>query len=84
VRQDTAFGYKGKPTDAERVAFLFDRYQRYTSLFLTEQPGKKRGRAARTRSRGTRSHRVDRSCPRQPGAVGSAAGADLGNGGNEA
>ena len=24
---DNAYGYKGKPTDAERVAFLFKRYQ---------------------------------------------------------
>ena len=30
---DAAYGYKGKPTDAERVAFLFELYQKYTSLF---------------------------------------------------
>ena len=30
---DAAYGYKGKPTDAERVAFLFELYQKCTSLF---------------------------------------------------
>jgi len=44
---DVAYGYKGKPSDADRVAFLFEFYQKYTSLFPTEQTGKKRGRAAR-------------------------------------
>ncbi|MEO8275880.1 MAG: DNA methyltransferase [Thermoanaerobaculia bacterium] len=36
---DAAYGYKGKSTDAERVAFLFELYQKYTSLFPAE--GKK-------------------------------------------
>jgi hypothetical protein len=35
---DAAYGYKGKPTDAERVAFLFELYQKYTSLFPAEKP----------------------------------------------
>lgn len=46
---DAAYGYKGKPTDAERVAFLFELYQKYTSLFPTEQAGKRRGKAAKKR-----------------------------------
>jgi hypothetical protein len=29
---DAAYGYKGAPTDAARVAFLFERYQALTSL----------------------------------------------------
>jgi hypothetical protein len=42
---DGAYGYKGKPTDAERVAFLFELYQKYTSLFETEpKPKRKRKR----------------------------------------
>ncbi len=40
---DAAYGYKGKPTDAERVAFLFELYQKYTSLFPSEKP-KRRGK----------------------------------------
>ncbi|MEO8197171.1 MAG: DNA methyltransferase [Thermoanaerobaculia bacterium] len=44
---DAAYGYKGKPTDAERVAFLFELYQKYTSLFPTEaKKSKARGGAA--------------------------------------
>jgi hypothetical protein len=39
---DAAYGYKGKPTDAERVAFLFELYQRYTSLFPVGKPTKAR------------------------------------------
>lgn len=40
---DAAYGYKGAKTDAERVAFLFRLYERYTSLFSTEASrGKKR------------------------------------------
>lgn len=35
---DVAYGYRGKPIDAERVAFLFVLYQKYTSLFLVEKP----------------------------------------------
>lgn len=30
---DAAYGYKGQKTDAERVAFLFGLYQKYTTLF---------------------------------------------------
>lgn len=46
---DSAYGYRGKPTDAERVAFLFELYQRLTSLFdagklVTERLGSKRRR----------------------------------------
>ncbi len=33
---DAAYGYKGKSTDAERAAFLFELYQKYMSLFPTE------------------------------------------------
>lgn len=29
---DAAYGYKGAPTDAARVALLFERYQQITSL----------------------------------------------------
>ena len=39
---DAAYGYKGKPTDAERVAFLFGLYQKYTSLFAAEPKKAKR------------------------------------------
>jgi hypothetical protein len=46
---DAAYRYKGKPTDAERVAFLFELYQKYTSLFPAEQAGKRRGKAAKKR-----------------------------------
>lgn len=40
---DAAYGRKGFKTDAERVAFLFELYQRYTSLLPTE-PAKPRRR----------------------------------------
>ena len=30
---DNAYGYKGKTSDSERVAFLLGRYQNLTSLF---------------------------------------------------
>ncbi len=40
---DAAYGYKGRSTDAERVAFLFELYQKYTSLFEAEvKPRRKR------------------------------------------
>jgi len=39
---DAAYKYKGDRTDAARVAFLFERYQRLTSLLPTEKP-KRRG-----------------------------------------
>ncbi len=41
---DAAYGYKGKPTDAERVAFLFELYQKYTSLFPAEAKPARKGR----------------------------------------
>lgn len=37
---DAAYGFKGK-TDAERVAFLFVLYQKYTSLFAVGKPAKR-------------------------------------------
>ena len=42
---DAAYGYKGAKTDAERVAFLFALYEKYTSLFPTviSRPQKLRG-----------------------------------------
>jgi hypothetical protein len=41
---DAAYGYKGKTTDAERVAFLFELYQKYTSLFVSEKGAKSKQR----------------------------------------
>jgi len=35
---DAAYGKTNFKTEAERVAFLFDRYQKYTSLFPPEKP----------------------------------------------
>jgi hypothetical protein len=40
-----AYGKKGFKSDAERVAFLFELYQKYTSL-LPVLPSKSRGRRA--------------------------------------
>ncbi len=45
---DTAYGKKGFKSDAERVAFLFELYQKYTSLLPTDRP-KKRSRSPRVR-----------------------------------
>ena len=39
---DAAYGYKGAKTDAERVAFLFGLFEKYTSLFPTVVPRPKR------------------------------------------
>lgn len=40
---DAAYGKKGFSSDAERVAFLFDLYQKYTSLLpAAEKPGRAR------------------------------------------
>jgi hypothetical protein len=39
---DAAYGKTNFKTEAERVAFLFELYQKYTSLFAPEKP--KRGR----------------------------------------
>ena len=44
---DAAYGRKGFKSDAERVAFLFEMYQRYTSLLPTETPQPKRVRTTR-------------------------------------
>lgn len=45
---DTAYGKKSFASDAERVAFLFDLYQRYTSLPLeVKSIERKRKRAKR-------------------------------------
>ncbi|MBU1237062.1 MAG: class I SAM-dependent DNA methyltransferase [Gammaproteobacteria bacterium] len=40
---DAAYGQKGFANDAARVAFLFERYQKLTSLLPTETPRGKRG-----------------------------------------
>lgn len=49
---DAAYGYKGKPTDAERVAFLFELYQKITSLLEIERRhGRRRSGASRRRRR---------------------------------
>ena len=39
---DAAYGKKGFKSDAERVAFLFTLYQKYTSLLPAETAAKKR------------------------------------------
>jgi len=38
---DAAYGRKGFKNDAERVAFLFELYQKYTSLLPSAQPAKR-------------------------------------------
>ena len=43
---DTAYGRRNFTTDAERVAFLFGLYQRYTSL-LPAEPARKTARRRR-------------------------------------
>ena len=43
---DAAYGYKGAPTDAARVAFLFGLYQQLTSLLPAEKPKKRRATAS--------------------------------------
>ena len=42
---DAAYGRKGFKTDAERVAFLFEQYQRITSLLPAESVKPKRRKA---------------------------------------
>ena len=37
---DAAYGRKGFRNDAERVAFLFDLYQKYTSLLPAAMPSR--------------------------------------------
>lgn len=44
---DAAYGRKSFSSDAERVAFLFELYQKYTSLLPTEP--KKKSRAKKTK-----------------------------------
>ena len=44
---DAAYGRKGFKNDAERVAFLFTLYQKYTSLLPVEGTKPKRGRKAK-------------------------------------
>lgn len=41
---DAAYGYKGANTDAARVAFLFERYQKITSLLPAEKAKSKKQR----------------------------------------
>ena len=43
---DAAYGYKGAQTDAARVAFLFARYQKITSLLPVEKAKKSRKKTA--------------------------------------
>jgi hypothetical protein len=48
---DAAYGYKGGKTDAERVAFLFELYDKHTSLFpAARQPRKRRSAGLSRRS----------------------------------
>jgi hypothetical protein len=44
---DRAYGKTGFKSDAERVAFLFQRYQALTSLLPTGQPAKRRAKPAK-------------------------------------
>jgi hypothetical protein len=44
---DAAYGRKSFKSDAERVAFLFERYQQLTSLLPAAKPAGKRKAAAR-------------------------------------
>lgn len=46
---DAAYGKKNFKNDAERVAFLFDLYQKYTTLVPVARPGKRRARTSETR-----------------------------------
>ena len=51
VAVDAAYGRKGFKNDAERVAFLFELYQKYTSLLPAVMAGKgTRKRIARGKS----------------------------------
>ena len=46
---DAAYGKTGFKTEAERVAFLFERYQQLTApLGLVEKPAKRGGRKSST------------------------------------
>ncbi len=55
VEQITAYGKTNFKTEAERVAFLFELYQKYTSLFPPEKP--KRIRNVETAPRAVRNQR---------------------------
>ena len=44
---DRAYGKSSFKSDAERVAFLFQRYQALTSLLPTDKPAKRRGKPAK-------------------------------------
>ncbi|MBS0328448.1 MAG: class I SAM-dependent DNA methyltransferase [Proteobacteria bacterium] len=44
---DKAYGKAGFKSDAERVVFLFQRYQALTSLLPTEKPAKRRGKSTK-------------------------------------
>ena len=44
---DKAYGKTGFKSDAERVAFLFQRYQALTSLLPAEKPAKRREKPAK-------------------------------------
>jgi len=44
---DKAYGKSGFKSDAERVVFLFQRYQALTSLLPTEKPTKRRGKSTK-------------------------------------
>lgn len=39
---DAAYGKTNFKTEAERVAFLFELYQKYTSLFTPEKPKRRK------------------------------------------
>jgi hypothetical protein len=47
---DMAYGVKSFKSEAERVAFLFERYQTQVSLLTAEKPAKRRAKAAKTTS----------------------------------
>ncbi len=46
---NTAYGKKSFASDAERVAFLFELYQKYTSLLPADSKPKKKSRTAKTK-----------------------------------
>ncbi|MFM8901043.1 MAG: DNA methyltransferase [Burkholderiales bacterium] len=56
VAVDAAYGRKGFKSDAERVAFLFEQYQRITSLLPAERPTLRRGRGASNAQRSKKSN----------------------------
>jgi hypothetical protein len=46
---DTAYGKKSFTSDIERVAFLFELYQRYTSLLPADAKPKRKTRPAKAK-----------------------------------